>query len=64
MWPWNGITSPADPTRPPDAPGGTLATSPCVAAPGLQPHVKDCIDYLGAINAASNMGFGYDDVQI
>ncbi|MDF0521703.1 tyrosinase family protein [Bradyrhizobium yuanmingense] len=64
MWPWNGITSPADPTRPPDAPGGTLATSPCVAAPGPQPRVKDCIDYLGAVNAAANAGFGYDDVQI
>ncbi|MBH5372119.1 tyrosinase family protein [Bradyrhizobium glycinis] len=64
MWPWNGITSPADPTRPSNAPGGTLATSPCVAAPGLQPRVKDCIDYPGAINAAANMGFGYDDVQI
>lgn len=64
MWPWNGITNTTDPTRPPTAPGGTLATSPCVGAPGLQPRVRDCIDYHGVINAVSNMGFDYDDVQI
>jgi tyrosinase len=64
MWPWNGITSATDPTRPPTAPGGALATSSCVDAPGVQPRVRDVLDYQGVISAASNMGFGYDDVQI
>ena len=31
MWPWNGITGG---TRPPTAPGGAMAGSPCVSAPG------------------------------
>jgi tyrosinase len=62
MWPWNDVTSPT--TRPSDAPGGPLAASPCVDAPGPQPRVRDCIDYRGVINAASIMGFDYDDVQI
>jgi tyrosinase len=61
MWPWNGVTGG---TRPPTAPGGPMAASPCVAAPGLQPRVQDCLDYHGVINAASNMGFDYDDVQL
>jgi tyrosinase len=64
MWPWNGITTATDPTRPPTAPGGAMATSPCVAAPGPKPRVRDCIDYRGAISAASHMGFDYDDVQV
>jgi tyrosinase len=59
MWPWNGITG--NP-RPPTAPGGTLAASPVVAAPGGQPHVRDCLDFQGRINAASRLGFDYDDV--
>ncbi len=37
MWPWNGITGG---TRPPTAPGGAMAASPCVSAPGPQPHVR------------------------
>lgn len=61
MWPWNGVTGG---TRPPTAPGGPMAVSPCVAAPGLQPRVQDCLDYHGVINTASNMGFDYDDVQL
>jgi tyrosinase len=61
MWPWNGVTGG---TRPPTAPGGPMANSPCVAAPGPQPRVEDCLDYHGVINAASNMGFDYDDVQL
>ena len=40
-----------------------MAASPCVAAPGLQPRVKDVLDFHGAINTPSNMGFDYDDVQ-
>jgi tyrosinase len=58
MWPWNGITGG---TRPPTAPGGALATSPCVSAPGSQPQVRDCLDYQGTVNAVSRMGFDYDD---
>lgn len=59
MWPWNGITGG---TRPPTAPGGSMASSPCVGAPGTQPRVQDCLDYQGTINPVSNMGFDYDDV--
>ena len=59
MWPWNGITGPP---RPPTAPGGTMAPSPCVSAPGPQPHVRDPLDYQGSVNAVSRMGFDYDDV--
>jgi tyrosinase len=61
MWPWNGITGG---TRPPTAPGGTMATSPCVSAPGPQPRVRDCLDYHGVVNASSHMGFDYDDVSL
>lgn len=60
MWPWNGITGGQ---RPPNAPGGPMAPSPCVSAPGLQPRVQSSLDYQGAVNAASRMGFDYDDVQ-
>jgi tyrosinase len=63
MWPWNGITSATDPTRPPTAPGGGMAASPAVGAPGTQPRVRDCLDYHGVTDAASDMGFDYDDVQ-
>jgi tyrosinase len=59
MWPWNGVTGAP---RPPTAPGGTLATSPCVSAPGLQPRVQDALDFQGTIDAISRMGFDYDDV--
>jgi tyrosinase len=60
MWPWNGIKTPP---RPPFAPGGQMANSPCVSAPGPQPRVSDCLDYRGAVSAAAVMGFDYDDVQ-
>jgi len=60
MWPWNGITGGQ---RPPTAPGGTLAPSPSVAAPGLSPRVRDMLDYAGTVNAIAGLGFGYDDVQ-
>jgi tyrosinase len=59
MWPWNGITGGQ---RPPTAPGGALANSPAVTAPGPQPRVQSSLDYQGAINALSRMGFDYDDV--
>jgi tyrosinase len=60
MWPWNGITGGQ---RPPTAPGGTMAPSPCVSAPGLQPQVQSSLDYQGAVSAPSRLGFDYDDVQ-
>ena len=59
MWPWNGITGGS---RPPTAPGGPMATSPCVTAPGLQPRVRDALDYPGNVSAAGRLGFDYDDV--
>ena len=59
MWPWNGITT-GD--RPPFAPGGALASSACVSAPGPQPRVQDCFDYRGSVAAVAQMGFDYDDV--
>jgi tyrosinase len=61
MWPWNGITGPP---RPPTAPGGGLAVSPCVGAPGAKPRVRDGLDYQGRILAASQLGFDYDDVPM
>jgi len=60
MWPWNGVTGGA---RPPTAPGGAMAASPCTAAPGSQPRVRDCLDYQGSINETARMGFDYDDVS-
>ncbi len=60
MWPWNGITGG---TRPPTAPGGTLAPSPSATAPGPQPRVRDSLDYQGSVNLISRLGFDYDDVQ-
>ena len=59
MWPWNAITGGP---RPPTAPGGTLAPSPCVGAPGPRPRVADCLDFHGSIAAGASMGFDYDDV--
>lgn len=59
MWPWNGITGPP---RPPTAPGGPLAPSSVVTAPGPSPRVRDTLDFQGRISAAACMGFDYDDV--
>ena len=60
MWPWNGITGGQ---RPPTAPGGAMAPSRCVSAPGPQPRVRDCLDYQGSVSAISCLGFDYDDVR-
>lgn len=59
MWPWNGVTTPP---RPSFAPGGAMATSSCVPAPGPTPRVTDCIDYRGSVVATSALGFDYDDI--
>jgi hypothetical protein len=59
-----GTASAVPPTRPPTTPGGAMATSPCVGAPVPPVRVRDCIDYHGVIDAASTMGFDYDDVQL
>ncbi|MDQ4037568.1 MAG: tyrosinase family protein [Actinomycetota bacterium] len=58
MWPWNGITTPP---RPSTAPGGTFPPSPSTTAPGLEPRVRDMIDYQ-AVAGGKSLGFGYDDV--
>jgi tyrosinase len=60
MWPWNGVTGGS---RPPTAPGGAMAVSPCVGAPGPQPRVRDSLDYQGSVNPVSRLGFDYDDVK-
>lgn len=60
MWPWNQITGGS---RPPTAPGGTLAGSATVSAPGPQPFVRDMFDYQGGFSATSRLGFDYDDVR-
>src|SRR5262249_14915283 len=59
MWPWNGDTSPP---RPPTAPGGSLADSACVNAPGPTPKVADLLDYRGIVVSAEQLGFAYDDI--
>jgi len=60
MWPWNGITGGQ---RPPTAPGGAMASTPCATAPGPQPRVKSSLDYQGAVNAIAREAFDYDDVR-
>lgn len=60
MWPWNGVTGSP---RPPAAPGGTLAGSPCATAPGPQPAVRDMLDFQGRLSATSRLGYDYDDVR-
>jgi tyrosinase len=48
---------------PSTAPGGTLAVSPCVSAPGPQPRVRDMLDFQGNVSPLSQLGFAYDDVR-
>jgi len=59
MWPWNGIVGG---TRPPTAPGGPMAVSPNVSAPGAIPKVSDMFDLQGRISAIGRLGYDYDDV--
>lgn len=58
MWPWNGVTGTP---RPPDAPGGALASSPLTATPGNTPRVRDMLDYQGAAGGEQHF-FCYDTV--
>src|SRR5437773_4498510 len=60
MWPWNGVTGAP---RPPTAPGGAMAASPTVSAPGPTPRVRNSLDYQGVVSAGSRLGFDYDDVR-
>ncbi len=59
MWPWNGVH---ESPRPLTAPGGGLAVSPCVSAPGTQPIVSSQLDFQGRIDPNGRLGFDYDDV--
>lgn len=60
LWPWNLITTAP---RPSTAPGGELADSPCVTAPGPRPLARDMLDYKGIVDGTAVLGFAYDDVQ-
>ena len=62
MWPWNGVTSATDPTRPATAPCGPLPLSVVVISPGGQPRSADMVNYLGNATQPLGMGFAYDDV--
>ncbi|EUC12339.1 tyrosinase family protein [Paraburkholderia hospita] len=59
LWPWNGIVTPP---RPSTAPGGPMAGSSCVSAPGADPLVSDMLDFQGVVNSSAKLGFAYDDV--
>ncbi|AYB51353.1 tyrosinase family protein [Ralstonia solanacearum] len=59
LWPWNGIVTPP---RPSTAPGGPMADSSCVPAPGRHPQVSDMLDFQGVVNSSAKLGFAYDDV--
>ncbi len=60
MWPWNGSSTPPRPQV--TAPGGGLADSPIVTAPGAVPKVEDMVDFQGLVNESAWLGFDYDDV--
>lgn len=63
MWPWNGVTSATDPTRPATAPCGALPLSiVAVSAPARQPTSGEMVNYLGNATRPFGMGFAYDDV--
>ncbi|AXW61821.1 tyrosinase [Ralstonia solanacearum] len=61
LWPWNGIVTPP---RPSTAPGGPMAGSSCVSAPGFNPLVSDMLDFQGVVNSSAKLGFAYDDVPL
>ena len=59
LWPWDMDVAPP---RPSTAPGGSMAASPCVSAPGLSPQVSDMLDFQGLVSSDAKLGFSYDDV--
>lgn len=59
LWPWDMDVAPP---RPSTAPGGAMADSPCVSAPGLSPRVSDMLDFQGVVSGSAKLGFSYDDV--
>lgn len=59
LWPWDLDTNPP---RPSDAPGGNLAASPVVSAPGPTPTLLQMIDFQGKLNRDRRLGFDYDDI--
>lgn len=59
LWPWDQDTQPP---RPNDAPGGNLADSPVVSAPGPTPTLLQMIDLQGKLNRSRRLGFDYDNV--
>ncbi|MHA6894728.1 tyrosinase family protein [Ralstonia pseudosolanacearum] len=61
LWPWNGIVTPP---RPSTAPGGAMAGSSCVPAPGNAPRVSDMLDFQGVVSSSAKLGFAYDDVPL
>ena len=62
MWPWNGVTSATDPTRPATAPCGALPLSVITFSPARQPTFGEMVNYLGNATRPLGMGFAYDDV--
>ena len=58
MWPWNGITGSP---RPPTAPGGALAASPCQRA-GTAAAGRSTPRLPGRRQRRGALGFDYDDV--
>lgn len=59
LWPWDMDVAPP---RPSTAPGGAMANSPCVSAPGPAPRVSDMLDFQGIVSGGASLGFSYDDV--
>jgi tyrosinase len=60
MWPWDASTASPRPSTPP--PGGALAPSPVVTAPGAVPTVRSMIDYQGRMHPENRLGYDYDDI--
>lgn len=60
MWPWN---QDRQPPRPNTAPGGAFPPG-VVSAPRPTPTVGEMLDFQGELDPASDLGFGYDDVEI
>ena len=59
LWPWD---QDINPPRPSNAPGGNLAHSTLVSAPGPSPKLLQMIDFQGKLNRDRRLGFDYDDV--